>query len=149
MYAHKIGLLRNQVNDYYCKRLTTEGKTDCLNAISHSITPTTERVVEELVLSRNIYNIEFQTLNARVYSESLIAVATGTAVNDIYGTESKSFTLKMVYKDIKTTTWNRAILLRVELKRQSRLLSFPLLRKSRSNYQLNILVRTSGVKLKL
>ncbi|PIA42252.1 hypothetical protein AQUCO_02000013v1 [Aquilegia coerulea] len=107
--SNNVVALRNMGNNYFCKRLTAEGKTSCLNAGTPSIASTAQLVMEELVISRKISHIDFQLPYARVYNEQLIALANGGATNEDYGTESKSFTLKLVYTEVKTTSWSNSV----------------------------------------
>ncbi|KAF5204875.1 hypothetical protein FRX31_005538 [Thalictrum thalictroides] len=119
--------LQNMGNMNFCKRLTTEGKTNCLNAGTPFIAPITELVVEDAVVSRHIYNIDFKLSNSRIYQESLIALVTGGASNESYGTESRTLTLKLVYKDIKTNTWRNNISLTLGAKTTIQLDAIPLI----------------------
>ncbi|KAG5547074.1 hypothetical protein RHGRI_012939 [Rhododendron griersonianum] len=67
--------LRNLGNNNFCKRLTTEGKTSCLNAVVTTISRETRLVVEELVFSRKIDNVKFRLLDARIYNQNIITMA--------------------------------------------------------------------------
>ncbi|WJZ90941.1 hypothetical protein VitviT2T_010056 [Vitis vinifera] len=73
--------LRNLGNNNFCKRLTTEGKTSCLNAGVSTISREARLEVAELVLSRNIYNVNFRLMDARIYDQRVIVMTTGGAIN--------------------------------------------------------------------
>ncbi|KAF5202182.1 hypothetical protein FRX31_008229 [Thalictrum thalictroides] len=119
--------LRNLGNNNYCKRFSDSDGMDCLNAGTNTIETYAELVVEELVVSRNIYNIKFNLSNARIYNESLVNLVTGGASNESYGTESKTYTLKMVYKDIKTNSWNHNISIKVGVATKFEVAAIPLI----------------------
>ncbi|KAE8702927.1 hypothetical protein F3Y22_tig00110478pilonHSYRG00046 [Hibiscus syriacus] len=63
--------LLNLGNNMFCKRLTTEGKTNCLNAAIPSATKESYLKVEEPVLSRKIENLTCLTENSRIYDETV------------------------------------------------------------------------------
>ncbi|RVW76460.1 hypothetical protein CK203_056871 [Vitis vinifera] len=73
--------LRNFGNNNFCMRLTTEGKTSCLNAGVSTISREARLEVAELVLSRNIYNVNFRLMDARIYDQRVIIMTTGEAIN--------------------------------------------------------------------
>ncbi|KAI8553381.1 hypothetical protein RHMOL_Rhmol05G0011300 [Rhododendron molle] len=66
--------LRNLGNNSFCKRLSTEGKTSCLNAAVTTISREARLVVEELVISRKIDNVKFRLLDARIYDQNIITM---------------------------------------------------------------------------
>ncbi|RVW19125.1 hypothetical protein CK203_095135 [Vitis vinifera] len=57
-------------------RLTTEGKTNCLNAAVSTISKELCLEVGELVLSRNTYNVNFCLMDARIYNQRVIVMTT-------------------------------------------------------------------------
>ncbi|RVW64280.1 hypothetical protein CK203_052262 [Vitis vinifera] len=61
--------------DVYIK-LTTEGKTNCLNAAVSTISKELCLEVGELVLSRNTYNVNFCLMDARIYNQRVIVMTT-------------------------------------------------------------------------
>ncbi|KAM1804683.1 hypothetical protein ACFX12_030519 [Malus domestica] len=61
--------------------LTTEGKDNCLNAAVPTITQETRLELEEVVVSRSIYNVNFRVLDARVYNQRVVTMATGATIN--------------------------------------------------------------------
>ncbi|KAA8544868.1 hypothetical protein F0562_019737 [Nyssa sinensis] len=78
---NRVVALRNLGNNNFCKRLSTEGKTDCLNATISTISREARLEVEELVLSRTIYNVNYHLMDASIYSQSVLTMANGTATN--------------------------------------------------------------------
>ncbi|KAM2058092.1 hypothetical protein ACFX16_030709 [Malus domestica] len=74
-------LFATWVTTFFCKSLTTEGKDNCLNAAVPTITQETRLELEEVVVSRSIYNVNFRVLDARVYNQRVVTMATGAAIN--------------------------------------------------------------------
>ncbi|KAF7142853.1 hypothetical protein RHSIM_Rhsim05G0011200 [Rhododendron simsii] len=109
-----IVALRNLGNNNFCKRLTADGKTNCLNAAISTISKETRMVVEELVISREIYNVNFRTLDAthaRIYNQNIILLATQPATNTTQ--ETHTSTLNLTYTDTKSRTWNGSVSLKL------------------------------------
>ncbi|KAH6826826.1 hypothetical protein C2S53_013024 [Perilla frutescens var. hirtella] len=61
--------LRSAANNNFCSRLTTEGKTDCLNAAVSTTAKEALFEIKELVDERKISNIRLHLDQARVYDE--------------------------------------------------------------------------------
>ncbi|KAE8712294.1 hypothetical protein F3Y22_tig00110258pilonHSYRG00106 [Hibiscus syriacus] len=95
--------LMNLGNNRFCKRLTTEGKTDCLNAAVESAAGLSRLTVEEAIISREIYGINYSIENARVYDETVLVVARTSASN--YTQESSTLQVNLSYTDTSTRTW--------------------------------------------
>lgn len=104
---NNVVALRSMGNNDICKRLTLEGKENCLNATAGSIVDEARLEVVELVISREIYNINFHLSNARVYNEKPITVTSGTNENSKDGADKVS--VKLSYEDTVTTTWKSSI----------------------------------------
>ena len=69
-------------NHKFCKSLSADGKTDCLNAADSHITEEVKLWVTEPVLSREIYDVVYHGVDkARVYDMKTINMATSSAVN--------------------------------------------------------------------
>ncbi|KAF7142883.1 hypothetical protein RHSIM_Rhsim05G0011700 [Rhododendron simsii] len=117
-YPVKVGdnvvALRNLGNNKFCKRLTTEGKRDCLNAGVDTISKEARLVVEELVVSREIYNVNFHLLDARIYNQSIVTMVTKTATNDTQ--ESNTAKLKFLRNENKSSTWNGSVSFKLGVK---------------------------------
>ncbi|MBA0681285.1 hypothetical protein Goari_023102 [Gossypium aridum] len=111
---NKTIALLNLGNNMFCKRLTDEGKTSCLNAAVPSITREAYLRVQEPVLSRTIYNFRYDTENARVYNEQVILVAKNSATNRT--TQANTLDVKLSYTEISTSTWLAHFTLGLEAK---------------------------------
>ncbi|KAJ6837143.1 natterin-3 [Iris pallida] len=74
-------VLRNLGNNMYCRSLTTEGKTNCLNASATTATREALLAVQEPVSSRDIYNVRYRLEDARIYDEEPFIAGEGSAVN--------------------------------------------------------------------
>ncbi|XP_021912441.1 uncharacterized protein LOC110826149 [Carica papaya] len=92
--ASNVAALRNLGNNNYCARLTTEGKISCLNASVSTIPKEAKMEVSELIISRQIYNVNFRLLDARIYDEKVITMATGVAANRTHQENEATITLK-------------------------------------------------------
>jgi len=99
--------LRCLGNNLFCKRLTTEGNTDCLNAGTGSLEQTTILGVEEPVLSRKVHSIVYDMDNAHIYDFQPGSLFRATATNP----SDKSTTLQVAYSYMtkKSTSWKRAV----------------------------------------
>ncbi|KAG5554534.1 hypothetical protein RHGRI_012176 [Rhododendron griersonianum] len=106
--------LRNLGNKNFCKLLTTEGKTYCLNAAVSTITNEARLEVHETVFSRRIYNCNYRLTDARIYGKTLLTMATGEAIN--YNDEPSSFSTKLSYTKTKSSTWNYSVSLKLGVK---------------------------------
>ncbi|GFY94439.1 hypothetical protein Acr_09g0008850 [Actinidia rufa] len=111
---NNIVALRNLGNNNFCKRLTTEGKTSCLNAAVSSISREARLEVCELVISRNIYNVNFRLMDARIYNQNVLTMATGNAINR--SQEPNTIDMKLSYTDTRSSTWNANISLKLGVK---------------------------------
>ncbi|CAL1383678.1 unnamed protein product [Linum trigynum] len=99
--------LRNYNNSYFCKRLTTEGKPSCLNAGVSTISKEAQIGVEELVISRSIYDVDFCLMDARIYDQSVITMATGVTSN--MSSNPNMVRAQLSYTNTKSNTWSRNV----------------------------------------
>jgi hypothetical protein len=106
--------LQNLGNNHFCKRLTTEGKTSCLNAAVATITREAQLEVQETVLSRRIYDVEYRLedanihgLRPRTFYSNAIANATGTA---------QTSKLTITYDVATETRWDASVSLKIGVK---------------------------------
>ncbi|CBI37298.3 uncharacterized protein LOC100251726 [Vitis vinifera] len=106
--------LRNLGNNNFCKRLTTEGKTSCLNAGVSTISREARLEVAELVLSRNIYNVNFRLMDARIYDQRVIVMTTGGAINMTQ--EPHTQQVKLSYTETNSRTWKGSVSLKSGVK---------------------------------
>ncbi|KAJ0980944.1 hypothetical protein J5N97_009199 [Dioscorea zingiberensis] len=108
-----IGLI-NLGNNYFCKRLTTEGKTSCLNAATPSVVNEAKLKVEEPVLTRSIDNVKYDLENSRVYDETVLVVARNSATNNTQ--QDANLDVKLSYTDTRTSTWKTMFSLKLGMK---------------------------------
>lgn len=106
--------LQNLGNNYFCKRLTTEGKTSCLNAGVRSITTEAKLQLEEPVLSREIYDVDFDLSKSRVYGKKVRCMAIATAVNGCNSSNTARLTLS--YTETETRAWNSSVTWKLGIK---------------------------------
>ncbi|XP_023549484.1 uncharacterized protein LOC111807833 [Cucurbita pepo subsp. pepo] len=99
--------LRNRGNDRFCKRLTTEGKDNCLNAAETTIGAEAKLEIEELVISRAIYDVNFRVLDARYYDETPMTMISKEIVNK--NSEPELQKVKLRYEDSKSSTWSNSV----------------------------------------
>lgn len=118
--------LRNLGNNNFCGGLTTEYKTNCLNAAYRNICKESKLVVEELVLSRNIYNINFRLSDSRIYNEQVIEMDTAVAVNNSPNRDS-TISLSFAEKDSRTRSWNSSVSLKLGVNTTLQVNSIPLI----------------------
>jgi hypothetical protein len=103
--------LQNLGNDYFCNRLTTEGKRSCLNAGTPTITAEARLQFEEPVVSRQICNVVFDLAEPRIYGRSVVTMSTASAVNAT--TSNNIDKLTMEYTDAEKRTWGSTVTLKL------------------------------------
>ncbi|CAL1352859.1 unnamed protein product [Linum trigynum] len=103
--------LRNCGNNWFCKRLTTEGKTDCLNAGVSTISNDAKMGLEEQVISRSIYDVEYRIMDARIYDQYVLVMTHGVASNG--GSEPSTHTMHLSYEEKKSSTWDSNVSLKL------------------------------------
>uniref|UniRef100_A0ACD6A5I7 Uncharacterized protein n=1 Tax=Avena sativa TaxID=4498 RepID=A0ACD6A5I7_AVESA len=97
--------LKSMGNQKFCRGLTRDGKTDCLNAAEPHITEHTMLWVVEPILSREIYNVVYHGVEkARVYDMKTITMATSSAVNRT--SEDNNVKLSLTVTEKQTSTWS-------------------------------------------
>ncbi|XP_016752419.1 uncharacterized protein [Gossypium hirsutum] len=111
---NKTIALLNLGNNKFCKRLTIEGKTNCLNAAVPSITREAFLMVQEPVLSRKIYNLRYDIENALVYNKKVLVLAENSATNRT--TQANTLDVKLSYTETNTSTWLAHFTLGLETK---------------------------------
>lgn len=111
---NNVVALRNSGNNNFCRRLTSEGKTSCLSASVSTIAKETRLGMEELVLSRNIYNVNYRLMDARIYSQSVLTMATGDAINTTR--VQNDVEVKLSYTERKSQTWNASVSFKLGIK---------------------------------
>ncbi|XP_074378583.1 uncharacterized protein LOC141720127 [Apium graveolens] len=96
--------LRSIANNLFCKRLTTGGVENCLNAGSGTIDTYSKLKVSELAISRKIENVNFRLMDARIYGESVVMMSSSSFTNN--GSEIQEQTFHLSYKDPALSTWS-------------------------------------------
>lgn len=92
--------LRSFVNNAFCGRF---GNDDSLFATHQTIAADSRLEMEELVLSRTIYNAHFDLANAVIYGETPVNMATANVSNNTSAENTVEF--KFAYTESRSTTW--------------------------------------------
>lgn len=87
--------------------MTTEGKTNCLNAAVSTITDTARLEVTEIVVARSVEDIEYRVNDARVYGKKILTVSKGVAINNTDVEDKVS--LKFRYEKKVERTWSSSV----------------------------------------
>ncbi|CAI0403822.1 unnamed protein product [Linum tenue] len=95
--------LRNQGNSLFCARNTYLEQSAYLEAGVPTITQEARLQVEEQVLSREIYDVKYRLLDARIYDQKIITAATEDTTND--SPNPVTNTLTLTHTDSKSTQW--------------------------------------------
>ena len=95
--SDSIIALRNAGNNRFCSSLTTEGKTDCLNAAVPTITTEARLLVEELVFGREIIDVIYRMNDAQIFNERPFVAGSGTATNNTQ--EAATLTIRVSHED--------------------------------------------------
>ncbi|KAK8477554.1 hypothetical protein V6N13_047282 [Hibiscus sabdariffa] len=96
--------LMNLGNNYFCKRLTADNKTNHLNAAEPSVTNEAKLAVEEPVMTREIFDVKYNLDYSRVYDETVLVLGTNSASNETQEPSTLDVTLQ--YTDTKESTWS-------------------------------------------
>lgn len=108
--ADNVIALRSLFNNNFCTRFNRADATnrpDTLNANSLTIIPEAHLELEELVLERSIYDVNFRLMDARIYSESILTMATGEAANATR--EPNVVELRFSFVESTSSTWNTTL----------------------------------------
>ncbi|XP_021912487.1 uncharacterized protein LOC110826197 [Carica papaya] len=103
--------LKNLGNNYFCKRFTAERMTSCLNATVPTIAREARLEVVELVVSRQIFNVNFRLLDARIYDEKPISMTRESVVNR--SSQPNEAEVKLSYTESTSSTWNASVSLKL------------------------------------
>lgn len=106
--------LRTADHNLFCKRLTADGKTDCLNAASSTITNESRLVVQELVLERRIFDVRYRMEDARIFDEKPFLAGTTTGENN--ADLENSVAVSLTYRDSKSYSFSRSLSLTAGVK---------------------------------
>ncbi|KAG5547078.1 hypothetical protein RHGRI_012942 [Rhododendron griersonianum] len=101
--------LRNLGNNNFCN-----SHRNYLKPAATTLSRDARLVVEELVISRKIYNVNFRLLDARIYNQNIITMVTTTVTNDTL--VSNHTIVKLIQKETRSTTWNSSVSLKLGVK---------------------------------
>ncbi|KAL0538379.1 hypothetical protein IC582_027397 [Cucumis melo] len=104
---NNIVAFRNKGNNRFCKRLSTDGKTNCLNAAVGTITETARLEVTEIVVARSVEDVDYRVNDARVYGKKILTVSKGVAINNTK--VSDKISLKFRYEKKVERTWSSSV----------------------------------------
>ncbi|KAI9107359.1 hypothetical protein K1719_021747 [Acacia pycnantha] len=88
--------------------------TNCLNAGVSTISKEAQIEVEKVIISKQIYNVNFYLLDARIYSKRVLTMATGVVINRTQ--EPNNVEVKLSYTKTKSSTWNASVSLKMGVK---------------------------------
>jgi hypothetical protein len=91
---------------------------DVLEARNWSIHLENRIRVEEPVLDREIYNVEYKLREAKIYDSSVLTMATTAAINDTSRENTKR--LRLVYEESEMSTWDATLELKLGYKSRIR-----------------------------
>ncbi|OMO73386.1 Agglutinin [Corchorus olitorius] len=108
--------LQSLGNNRFCRILTADGNSDCLNADTDSISvnENARLTVEEAIAWREFSNIRYDFENSRVYDDSLLVVARTSATNSTR--LPTDLTVLFNYSETQTSSWKNNLSLKFGLK---------------------------------
>lgn len=107
--------LKLMANKLYCKRLTADNNTDCLNACINHVTTEAKLWVEEAVISRQIYNVVYHgEKEARVYDAKTVNMASSSAINCT--SENNNVKISLTISEVQTSTWDNTVSVKAGVK---------------------------------
>ncbi|XP_004305001.1 PREDICTED: uncharacterized protein LOC101297173 [Fragaria vesca subsp. vesca] len=105
--AEGIIVAFRSTNDNHLMRGSASNVQNVLRATASTIVPEARFLLEELVRSRLIYNVNFNLLDARIYSNEPELV-TGQSFNNVTSLP-QNMELTFTYTQSKTSTWNATV----------------------------------------
>ncbi|KAL6641730.1 hypothetical protein ACP70R_019911 [Stipagrostis hirtigluma subsp. patula] len=99
--------LQNLGNGYFCKRLTTEGKTNCLNAAVPTVTREAQLELQETVLSRIICDVDYRVKDANIRALELRTLYGKTIANNTSTPQKSKLTIG--YSVTKERRWESSV----------------------------------------
>ncbi|CAL1398310.1 unnamed protein product [Linum trigynum] len=99
--------LRCQGNNKFLRRDEVNGFADSLSATVSTISQESKIRVEEHVISREIYNVVFRLLDARIYDETVVVATKTSASNDTPNTVTHTVTL--THTETTASTWEASL----------------------------------------
>ncbi|KAE8646729.1 uncharacterized protein LOC101212469 [Cucumis sativus] len=104
---NNIVAFRNKGNGRFCKSLTIDGKTNCLNAADETITKDARLEVKEIIVARSVEDVEYRVKDARVYGKKIHSVSKGVAINNTKVDDKVS--MKFSYERVVERTWSSSM----------------------------------------
>ncbi|KAK8307811.1 hypothetical protein V6Z11_D02G011300 [Gossypium hirsutum] len=101
-------------NNYFCKRLTADGKDNCLDACIPTITQEAQLLVEEPVMERQIQGVKYDLDNRRMLEETVMVMGEHTHKNST--PHSQFYEVKFSLQNTATCTWKANLSLKLGLK---------------------------------
>ncbi|MBA0710401.1 hypothetical protein Golax_009694 [Gossypium laxum] len=101
-------------NNYFCKRLTADGKDNCLDACIPTITQEAQLLVEEPVKERQIQGVKYDLDNRRMLEETVTVMGKHTHKNNT--PHSQFYEVKFSLQNTATRTWKANLSLKLGLK---------------------------------
>ncbi|CAL1410182.1 unnamed protein product [Linum trigynum] len=99
--------LRLPGNNRYCKRLTSDGKTSCLNAAEVTISVFERLEVGEWVRKRSISNVQFRLLDARIYNQVPRTLARTIVTNN--SSQTNTPVIRFRYRNTISRHWQSTV----------------------------------------
>ncbi|KAL6607791.1 hypothetical protein ACP70R_040854 [Stipagrostis hirtigluma subsp. patula] len=99
--------LKNLGNNNFCKRLSTERKTNCLNAAVATVTKEAQLEVHEPVLSRRIYNVVYRLKDAKIHGVKPRTMYSKTVANSTSRPHQSKLTI--AYKETTESKWDSSV----------------------------------------
>lgn len=101
-------------NYYFCKRLTAEGKDDCLSPRTGTLESSTILRVEEPIMWRKVHSVVYDTDNAQIYDGQPLALSRNTVKNNSH--QPTTLPVTLTYTDTKSSTWKNEVSLSTGIK---------------------------------
>lgn len=100
--------LRCLRNSSFCKRLTTEGKNDCLNACANSLEKAAILGVEEPIKSRRVHSVKYDMGSARIYDPETLVVCRQTSGNPLPD-QTITVCVSLSCTERKSSSWKNTV----------------------------------------
>ncbi|KAG8090527.1 hypothetical protein GUJ93_ZPchr0011g27552 [Zizania palustris] len=106
--------LRAMGTNYFCKRLSEDGKISCLSASDATISQFAQLEIAEPVFSRDIYDVTYDLSKARIYDKKVLAMDRAAGENK--GSTNARIKLSFTYTETETRTWDSTLSLMIGVK---------------------------------
>lgn len=105
--SNNVICLRNMGMNYFCGRISGDWKEDCLKADQNAMSAPTKLTVEEAVISRSIYNVQYRVSDGRIYGENVMTMDFQGAANGSNEVNKMGFTFS--YEEEESQCWNSTV----------------------------------------